>query len=230
MSDNSLRLAYLKAIGIDVWVSRHFEQIPTADFTEAELFATEISIDTSVQPTSWEALQQSIATCKRCLLANSSVQPYPGKGGANIEWLLITDEPTTFKNTTSDAGLLLTQMVQALGLDLDKVWVTSAVKCPVSQQNPLSPATLAECRSFLEQQIAIFQPRVILIFGETAAQSALQTQASLLELRGTIHKFAAISTIVTYHPHFLLQTPLEKRAAWTDLQLAWTAYHEVNRL
>lgn len=236
--DNALRLQYLQAMGIDVWIPRQVadsiaEQAPTP-LAQLTPCYPETQSETPLTTVNWETLQRTVASCQRCALAGQrnpiNLQITPQSPNQTARWLLIMDEPNTDTDSDSESMLILNEMLQALGLKHEDVLLTSALKCPLPKARAPHREELAECRSYLEQQITLLQPKIILLLGQLAARSLLQTDASLNELRGIIHKFAAISTIVTYHPKFLLRALLEKRNAWQDLQLAMTAYQEVNRL
>jgi uracil-DNA glycosylase len=224
MLDNSLRFQYLQAIGIDVWVSR--EDQSDLEFCQLDEISVEAPSQTFVAPKISEPCKQIITLCRNSALTNQTTSEQAN----SVDWLFIADTPPATQNTNTEVELLFIEMRRSLGITENADWISSTVPCPPPPKGLFNQEDLAESCAFIEQQIVLFKPKLIVLLGEFISQQLLQTEAPLKALRGTIHKFAAISTIVTYHPHFLLQAPLEKRNAWLDLQLALTTYHEVNRL
>ena len=122
------------------------------------------------------------------------------------------------------AGRLLNAMLFALGLAREEVFITNTVKCrPPGNRDP-EPAETERCGPFLDRQIELVEPRVILAVGRVAAQIILDTNAPLARLRGREHRYPRsgrqVPVIATYHPAYLLRKPSDKRAAWEDLCLA----------
>jgi DNA polymerase len=118
------------------------------------------------------------------------------------------------------AGQLLTQMIRALGCARDQVFIANVLKCrPPGNRDP-SAREAACCRPFLERQIELVDPALLVAVGRIAAQTLLGSEAPLGKLRGRVHEFGAARRplIVTYHPAYLLRSPAEKRRAWQDLQ------------
>ena len=124
------------------------------------------------------------------------------------------------------AGQLLDRMLAALGLSRDdgpperQVFIANALKCrPPRNRNP-SPEELAACQPFLQRQVALVQPRVIIAMGRFAVQSLLGTDEPIGRLRGQVHQWQGRPLVVTYHPAYLLRQPADKARAWDDLCLA----------
>ena len=120
------------------------------------------------------------------------------------------------------AGQLLNSMLRAIGLGREQVYIANILKCrPPGNRDP-TPGEAAECLPFLEQQIALLKPKVMLAVGRIAAQNLLRTDATLGRLRQQVHHFGAslVPLVVTYHPGYLLRTPADKRKAWEDLKFA----------
>ena len=208
--DHNLRLEYLRAMGIDVWVSRQ----------------SATSSSTHVPNPIEETLQPNLTPELRDPLNNREAQTVNNPASPNTEWLFIIDTP----GLELESRQLFNGMLEALGLNFADVTIISALKCSPPKDRVPHQHELAECRLFLQQQIKLHQPKIMLLLGAIATQSLLQTETPLSELRGIIHQIAAIPTIVTYDPRCLLRAQLEKRNAWLDLQLAMTAYQEVNRI
>ena len=111
-------------------------------------------------------------------------------------------------------------MLRAVGQERDSVFIANVLKCrPPNNRDP-KPDEAAECRAYLEQQIAIVRPKIILAVGKTAAQHLLGSDESVGRMRGILHRLGDIPLVVTYHPAYLLRSPMQKRKTWDDLCLA----------
>jgi uracil-DNA glycosylase len=120
------------------------------------------------------------------------------------------------------AGQLLNAMLLAIGLKREQVYIANVLKCrPPHNRDPV-PAETMECLPYLDRQVALLKPKIILVVGRIAAQNLLRTDATLGALRQQVHSFGApgVPLIVTYHPAYLLRSPAEKRKAWEDLKFA----------
>ena len=111
-------------------------------------------------------------------------------------------------------------MLRAVGLERERVFITNILKCrPPNNRDPAA-GEAAACRSYLERQIELIQPKIILAVGRIAAQHLLDTDTPVGRLRGRLHHLGAVPLVVTYHPAYLLRSPSQKRKAWDDLRLA----------
>jgi len=214
--DNATRLQYLEAMGIDVWVSRTFADDQYAPDVIAE------SID------SWEGLQTQVAQCTQCDLCKTRTQTVFGAGAKNAEWMIIGEAPGQSEDQqglpfVGKAGQLLTEMLRAMDLDREQVFITNVVKCrPPDNHEPKSTEVEA-CKAYLLQQLIHIKPKIILALGHVAAQTLLNTDEPIAELRGKIHALNDTPVVVVYHPAYLLRSLLDKRKAWADLKLAMQA-------
>jgi uracil-DNA glycosylase family 4 len=121
------------------------------------------------------------------------------------------------------AGQLLNQMLKAIGFERPAVYIANVLKCrPPGNRDP-RPEEAAACAAFLQRQVALVDPRVVLVVGRIAAQNLLATDQAIGRLRGRIHRLGERPLVVTYHPAYLLRSPAEKRKAWDDLKLALRA-------
>lgn len=175
----------------------------------------------------WVALQQRVRDCTACpeLVANRS-QTVFGVGNTQADWMVIGEAPGTDEDQQGEpfvgkAGQLLNAMLHALGLKRQQVYIANVLKCrPPNNRDPL-PEEAAACAAYLQRQIALVQPKVILVVGRIAAQNLLKVATPIGKLRGTVHRYQGqIPLVVTYHPAYLLRSPSEKRKAWGDLCLA----------
>ena len=217
------RRAYLQAIGIDVWLPRDQQdvELPSAELTCAE------SPNAAVTPSEldWDALQQCVADCTRCELAASRTQTVFGVGNHDADWLIIGEAPGAEEDRRGEpfvgrAGQLLDQMLQAIGQSRDRVFIANILKCRPPDNRDPKPGEAAACRAYLERQIALVQPKIILAVGKIAAQNLLECKDPVGRMRGKAHALGEIPLVVTYHPAYLLRSPSQKKKAWSDLCLA----------
>lgn len=225
--DNATRLQYLEAMGIDVWVPRAFadcEQTPAPEV---------IADNAPPEPiNSWVALQTEVANCTRCGLCESRTQTVFGSGKAQADWMVIGEAPGQSEDQqglpfVGNAGQLLTEMLRAIGLDRESVFITNVVKCrPPGNRKP-KPNEIRACNEYLQQQLAFVKPKIILAVGLVAAQTLLKTDEPLAKLRGKVHILNDTPVVAVYHPAYLLRSLSDKRKAWLDLQLAIQTYNNI---
>ncbi len=175
----------------------------------------------------WTELQATVARCEACVLHKSRTQTVFGTGDTHASWMVIGEAPGAEEDRQGQpfvgrAGQLLNNMLAAVGLPREAVYIANILKCrPPNNRDP-KPEEAAHCRGYLERQIALVKPELILVVGRIAAHNLLQVNTPLGQLRGTLHHTPKqqIPVIVTYHPAYLLRQPAEKRKAWQDLQRA----------
>lgn len=174
----------------------------------------------------WDGLGEAVAACRACVLCQQRHQAVLGVGDRSPEWLFIGEGPGAEEDVQGEpfvgqAGKLLDAMLAALGLKRgDKVYIGNAVKCrPPGNRTP-EPDEMAACRPFLERQIALLRPRVIVLLGKAAVHAVLGSDKSLSSLRGQAYDYKGIPVAVTYHPAYLLRNLPEKAKAWEDLLFA----------
>jgi DNA polymerase len=175
----------------------------------------------------WAELQDTVSQCQLCELHGSRTQTVFGTGNRNADWLVIGEAPGKDEDLQGEpfvgrAGQLLNAMLLAAGLKREQVYIANILKCrPPNNRDP-RPEEVVCCEPYLARQIALIQPRIILAVGRIAAQNLLKTDTPIGKLRGTVHRYAdtGIPVVATYHPAYLLRSPLDKRKAWADLQLA----------
>jgi DNA polymerase len=174
----------------------------------------------------WIELRQAVTGCTQCRLHASRTQTVFGVGDENADWMLIGEAPGAEEDRLGDpfvgqAGRLLDNMLAAIDLRRDRnVYIANVLKCrPPGNRNP-EPEEVAKCSPHLLRQIELVKPRLILAMGRFAAQTLLDTDASIASLRGKVHRYAGVPLIVTYHPAYLLRTLPDKAKAWADLVFA----------
>jgi uracil-DNA glycosylase family 4 len=175
----------------------------------------------------WPALRARVAACTRCGLCNTRTQTVFGVGNQKAEWLIVGEAPGADEDRQGEpfvgrAGQLLNSMLRAIGLAREQVYIANVLKCrPPGNRDPAA-GEAAECLPYLEQQIALLKPKIMLAVGRIASQNLLRTDVTLGRLRGQVHQFGVsrVPLVVTYHPAYLLRTPGDKRKAWEDLKFA----------
>jgi uracil-DNA glycosylase family 4 len=177
-------------------------------------------------PGGWLELKQAVVGCTRCGLHKTRTQTVFGVGDENADWMLIGEAPGAEEDRLGDpfvgqAGKLLDNMLAAIDLHRTKnVYIANVLKCrPPGNRNP-QPEEVAQCSPHLLKQIELVKPKLILAMGRFAAQTLLNTEASIAALRGKVHRYAGVPLIVTYHPAYLLRNLTDKAKAWEDLVFA----------
>ena len=205
------RRYYLDAMDIQVWESL---QAPPAGETDVRAQDTDAI---------WQQLERSVAACTKCELSGSRTQTVFGVGNRNADLLIIGEAPGRDEDLQGEpfvgrAGQLLNAMLAAIGMTRQQVYIANILKCrPPNNRDP-GPEEAAACNPWLQQQIELIQPAVILALGRVAAHKVLKTEQSLASLRNRQHDYAGIPLIVSYHPAYLLRKPVEKRKSWQDLK------------
>ncbi|KVO77052.1 uracil-DNA glycosylase [Burkholderia ubonensis] len=200
-----------------------FDAAPPADPAPvAELRVAE----TSVAELDWDALAARVADCTRCRLCEKRTNTVFGVGDREADWMLIGEAPGENEDKQGEpfvgqAGKLLDNMLQSLSLERGaNVYIANVIKCrPPGNRNP-EPDEVARCEPYLQRQVALVKPKLIVALGRFAAQTLLKTDASIASLRGRVHAYEGVPVIVTYHPAYLLRSLQDKSKAWADLCLA----------
>ncbi|TXH68802.1 MAG: uracil-DNA glycosylase [Thiothrix sp.] len=175
----------------------------------------------------WAELEAHVTACKLCELHKTRTQTVFGSGNQQARCMIIGEAPGAEEDRqglpfVGKSGKLLTNMLASIQIARDDIYIANILKCrPPNNRDP-KPEEAAACRGYLERQIALVQPKLILVVGRIAAHNLLQTNTPLGRLRGSVHTLpnSTVPVIVTYHPAYLLRQPAEKRRAWQDLQLA----------
>ena len=201
------QLDYLAIMGIQYWQEKRSISLASPQQTEKLI-----------------SLCALAARCTACVLHKTRTQTVFGAGNPDADLMLISVAPGFYEDQKGEpiagqAGQLLDLMLQAIGLHRQAVYLTTLLKCRLPDNRSASIDEINQCNGFLTQQIALVQPKVILVLGHTAAQHLLNLQTPLEQLRGKWHSYATqIPLRVTYHPADLLLHPKDKRKAWQDLQ------------
>jgi uracil-DNA glycosylase family 4 len=180
------------------------------------------------RPAALAAVRDLIGECQRCQLAQGRKKIVFADGDPNAQIMFVGEGPGADEDAqglpfVGRAGQLLNNMIAAMGLKREQVYIANIVKCRPPQNRKPEPGEANTCMPFLERQIEIVRPRVLVALGATAAAYLLGMRGSIASMRGRIHDYRGIQTVVTYHPAFLLRDPTQKKEAWKDLQMAMSA-------
>ena len=173
----------------------------------------------------WAQLQSAVAACTGCGLSQSRQQAILGEGLASADWMIVGDAPgeeedKEARSFAGPAGQLLDNMLKALSLTREQVYLTHALKCRTPVGRNASQVEVSHCATYLARQVELVQPKVILAMGRTAALALLQSAEPLGKLRSQVQSFKGVPVVVTYPPAYLLRNQADKAKAWADLCVA----------
>jgi uracil-DNA glycosylase len=167
---------------------------------------------------------EAIATvCEKCKLSKTRTQVVYGVGNPNADLMFIGEAPGRDEDLKGEpfvgrAGQLLTDIIKAMKLTRDDVYIANVIKCrPPENRNP-EPDELEACRPFIRRQIELIKPRVIVTLGKFALQSLLEKSYSITAVRGQWLEYDGIKVMPTFHPAYLLRTPAAKKEVWQDMK------------
>ena len=171
-----------------------------------------------------QIIREDLGDCKRCGLCTTRNNIVFGQGNPNAELVFVGEGPGEDEDTSGlafvgRAGQLLTKMIEAMGFTRDDVFICNIVKCrPPGNRRP-EPAEIEACRPFVERQLRVLKPKVVVTLGATATQALLRTDTVISKLRNTWQVWDGLPVMPTFHPSYLLRAPQEKAKAWDDLKL-----------
>ena len=212
-------IAYLGEIGFEDFYRR-----PTAPATGAAPGAPSAGVEAGERATQLDAVGVEASACTRCRLAEGRRSVVFGSGAVGAELMFIGEGPGAEEDKqglpfVGRAGELLTRIIEAIELRRQEVYIANIVKCrPPGNRDP-QPDEVAACRGFLERQIDLVGPRVLVALGRIAAQTLLGSETPIGRLRGQWYAVRGVPLMVTYHPAALLRNPSLKRPTWEDMQL-----------
>jgi DNA polymerase len=237
---NSLQRLWLREMGIEkIWAGQPTLSGPAVESVAAlPMSAPTASIQRptvggadALRRVTLDQLQQQVMSCVACGLCQHRRQAVFGTGAPTARWLVVGEAPGEQEDRqglpfVGRSGQLLDAMLASVGMSRkSNVYITNVIKCrPPANRNP-RPEEIAACSPYLKRQIDLLKPERILVVGRFAAQTLLGTDATIGSLRGRVHTFKSeegrtIPLVVSYHPAYLLRSPLEKARAWQDLRLA----------
>jgi DNA polymerase len=213
----------LRAASAAVAVEVTASSVPAVPDGSPAEHAQAVPADAGVAGMNWDQLRAAVEQCRRCRLCEARKQSVFGVGDVNADWLFVGEGPGAEEDQRGEpfvgqAGKLLDSMLAAIGLKRGSdVYIANAVKCRPPENRTPTPDETAACLPYLERQIELIQPKLIVALGRPAAQTLLQNEVKIGAARGRLHDYRGIPVIVTYHPAYLLRTLLDKAKAWEDL-------------
>lgn len=218
--DRDKRLQYLQTMDIQAWEPQKTMKKPTKN---AKTGITDRIANISQM--NWEQLELAVKNCTACPLYKTRTKPVFGVGNRHADLLVVGEAPGANEDKQGEpfvgrAGRLLNSMLQAIGLSRETIYIANVLKSrPPNNRDP-NPEEVAACTPFLQQQIVLLKPKLILAVGRIAAHYLLGTDESMGNLRGREFHYGPnrVPLIITYHPAYLLRAPREKRKAWEDLK------------
>ncbi len=201
---------YLKEMGIDIWQDKNKSKLKT----------------NSEEVRSLDEVKKQVAICTSCVLHKTRTNTVFGVGNEKAKAMFIGEAPGANEDLQGEpfvgrAGMLLNAMLKSIGLKRSDVYIANILKCrPPNNRDPL-PEEVKLCAPYLQQQIDLIHPEILIAVGRIAAQFLLNTMESMSRLRGNTYQYGLrkIPLLVTYHPAYLLRSPSEKRKAYTDFLL-----------
>ncbi len=172
-----------------------------------------------------EVIRHEVAGCIRCpQLASTRTQTVFGTGDANARICFVGEAPGADEDAQGipfigRAGQLLTKIIEACKLTRDSVFIANVLKCRPPNNRTPEPGEVSNCRGFLDRQLEIVRPEVIVCLGSVAAKCLLNTEVSIGKLRGKWHEYRGLQVYCTYHPAYLLRNPNAKRDVWDDMKV-----------
>lgn len=196
---------YLKEMGIEVWEDKN---------------------KVVVQPQRLEDIKQQVANCTLCPLHKTRTHAVFGVGNEHADIMFIGEAPGANEDLQGEpfvgrAGMLLNEMLKSIGLKRTDVYIANILKCRPPKNRDPDPQEVKLCTPYLQKQISLIKPKLLVAVGRIAAQFLLNTTEAMARLRGDIYYYGEDKTplIVTYHPAYLLRSPAEKRKAYIDFLL-----------
>ena len=174
----------------------------------------------------WKAFAADVDACTACRLCRTRNKSVPGVGDTHAQWLFVGEAPGAEEDAKGEpfvgqAGRLLDSMLAALSMRRgDNVYIANVLKCRPPGNRAPEPLEAEACRPYLDRQIALIAPRIIVAMGRSAATTLLNVDATIASLRGRVHRYRDVPLVVTYHPAYLLRNLPDKAKAWEDLCLA----------
>ncbi len=178
------------------------------------------------------ALQQEVSGCVKCKLHSTRIQTVFGVGNPDADLVFVGEAPGRDEDEKGEpfvgvAGQLLTKILGAIGFEREDIYICNVLKCRPPQNRDPERDEVDACEPYLQRQLDILQPQLICCLGRHAAHTLLGTTASLKSMRGHVHDYYGIPTVVTYHPAALLRNPQWKRSTWEDVQKLRSMYERL---
>jgi DNA polymerase len=220
----------LDLMGIALWVDRN---APAAEAEFAAVAAVPAERREPAPEAEWESLRQQVLTCTRCALHKGRTNAVFGVGNRTADWMFIGEAPGRDEDLQGEpfvgrAGKLLNSILAAMGMRREDIYIANILKSRPPQNRDPKPEEVDACRPYLEKQIALVRPRIIVALGRIAAHNLLRVETPIGRMRGQRYEYPnpKVPVVVTYHPAYLLRSPREKSKVWQDLCFAMNIYKE----
>jgi len=200
--------------------------VPKGLVVEAPARSTDLFVvDPIARLETLEAVAAAADACRKCSLGQTRLTSVPGEGDPHAGFVCVGEAPGATEDETGRpfvgrAGQLLNEILGAIHFKREDVFICNVLKCRPPNNRTPEPLEVGACAPYLHRQLELIRPRVILALGRPAAHALLATTAALGDLRGKVHRYRGIPTVVTYHPAALLRNPHWKRPTWDDVRLA----------
>ncbi|RPI15964.1 MAG: uracil-DNA glycosylase [Ignavibacteriae bacterium] len=202
---------------------------------EKDLFGNEVTVKEEWEfAETLEQMNEKICNCQNCALGATRTKFVFGVGNPNADIVLVGEAPGADEDKqgfpfVGRAGQLLNQILAAVELKREEVYICNILKCrPPGNRNPL-PEEIVQCEPYLKHQLNLIKPKLILALGKFAADTLLNLNQPLNKMRGKIHHYSGIKTMVTYHPAALLRNQQWKRPTWEDMKQFKKLYDEIKK-
>jgi uracil-DNA glycosylase len=175
-------------------------------------------------PADLDAVRAWIGDCRRCKLSGGRKNIVFGQGNPDADLMFVGEAPGGDEDEqglafVGKAGQLLTRIIEAIGMTRDDVFIANVLKCrPPGNRNP-EPDEIVQCQPFLERQIQLIRPKVLVGLGKFAGQWLLKTAEPISRIRGRLGDYHGIHVMPTFHPAYLLRTPSAKKEVWEDMKV-----------
>ena len=188
-----------------------------------ELGVESIRIPVKTPADPFEQIHQEIGDCTRCPLHQERTHVVHTEGNRKARLMFVGEAPGADEDAQSRpfvgrAGQLLTKIIEAIGMKREEVLIGNVNRCRPPGNRPPMPDEVAACKPFLLREIAVAQPEVIVVLGNTATKNLLDTREGITKLRGSFQEYKGIRVMPTFHPAYLLRDPSKKRETWEDLK------------
>lgn len=229
--NNELRLEYLSAMGVEVWIPKSSLTIADNPLLNTIPIQSTSIIDSGAKADTWEQLSSDIKKCDNCDLCQTRTQSIVGSGSTDADWMWIIDVPSNDEDNAGqpmvgNVGHLYTEMLRAIGLSREEVYTTHIIKCATPDHRSPRKDELKNCHEYIVRQQNLINPKIIIAVGHVAAQTLLNNHDPLEKLRGQ-HMLNNTPLVVMNHPAYLLRFLPEKNTAWQDLLKALQLYKKL---
>lgn len=221
--DERSRIQALKTMGIQPWFSKSggAQTVVQAQQTITTP-VVETNANLKIADLNWQQLQQTISECQLCELHTHRTQTIFGTGNPAADLIIISEAPNKEedhigKPFIGESGELLDAMLKAIDLKRENIFIANVIKCSPPDGRKPHVSEIVCCDHYLQRQIELIQPKLILALGRIAAHHLLVTKEALGVLREKPHSYNGIPLLVSYHPDYLIRKPSEKRKSWQDL-------------